>query len=117
MTPAALRSSLISAYINTFESIVNDRHGNPVRVIPSPDGIVTFKNWVISNMKAMKVLDEDGFPLDPVDVISADTFKRQAVPPYGLLYPSLIRLFKLFTYDELVENFGESFALKVRDFK
>ncbi len=117
MTPAALRSSLISEYINTFESIVNDRQGNPVRIIPSPDNISIFKSWVINKVKGSKVLDEDGFPVDPVDVITADAFRRQAVAPFNILYPSLIRLFKIFTYEELAENFGESFAVKVRDFK
>lgn len=117
MTPAALRSSLISEYINTFESIVNDRQGNPVRIVPSPDKINIFKSWVINTLKTTKTLDEEGFPVDPVDVITADTFRRQAVPPFKNMYPSLLRLFKVFTYEELAENFGESFAIKIRDFK
>lgn len=117
MTPSVLRANLISGYINTFESISNDKHGNPVRAIVSEKDLVSFKNWVLSTLLGNKVLDEMGYQIDAVDVILADTFKRQAIPPYKLLYPSLLRIFRVFTFDELTEHFGESFAIKVRDFK
>ncbi|MCL4438826.1 MAG: hypothetical protein M1616_05635 [Candidatus Thermoplasmatota archaeon] len=56
----------------------------------------------------------DGTPISAADIVSEMAVQREKIPPYNLIYPSILWFLCLFGKDQVISIFGNSFYLTLK---
>lgn len=113
ISPAIMRNTIVSNYVNIFENYSSDRRGNPVKYEPTCEQVREFRTWLEGFIVQSEVIGSDGARVLGADVISNDAMKKESTYPYGLLFPAVTRALNALKKEQLVRLFGLTFALRI----
>ncbi len=107
---ATFRTTIISNYTALFETVTINRLGHPKKVRPSEVDMEAFRKWLVWYIINAEIYDPYAGRISGKDVITNDALKKQSVPPYTYLYPSLRRAISVLPKETLSNILGYSFA-------
>ncbi|MDS0257219.1 hypothetical protein ApAK_05975 [Thermoplasmatales archaeon AK] len=113
VSPSVFIASIVSNYFSIFENYGIDKKGIPVKIRPTPEEIISYKEWLQVFIKTSVLQTAEGLTVDAVDLLYHEALRTSMVPPYGLLNPSLLKVLNVFNMNELKDIFGESIAEKI----
>lgn len=107
---ATFRTTIISRYTRLFETVTVSKWGHPKRIVPTAEDVESFKNWLIGYIINAEVYDAYAGRISGKDIITNDAFKRQSVPPFNYLYPSLRKALAVLPRENLTAVLGQMFT-------
>ncbi len=107
---ATFRTTITSRYSRIFETVTVGKSGHPKRIAPNSEEIESYKRWLVEFIASAEIYDVYAGRISGRDVVAADVFKRQAIPPYSYRYTTLRKAVALLPRENIVAIFGREFA-------
>lgn len=112
ISPVSFRNTIITTYLNTFEKVEINRRGNPVKITPTADQVLNYKNWLLGYISQMVITDPYIGKTSGRSLLEHEALKIQAIPPFGPLYPKIRRAISVLTKEEMLIVFNPVFVNK-----